>query len=208
MKVPGWEATPNAALVVQATDRGLAPEQIAATPNPYAAWESFATTSVSALWDFKCDSHAAPPVVGDQTFPIALSWFSEHQNWFTKPHHDYPAADIPVPEGTTIYAVTSGTAVSSPVGGDCGNGVIIQSADGVQWGYCHGVKPLVPQGAQVSAGTPIMISGNTGNSDGAHLHLQIRLPSDVYVCPQSALVGWANGQTVNPFDLPRTGCSY
>lgn len=40
--------------------------------------------------------------------------------------------------------------------------------------YAHLTKPLKHTGERVAEGKPIAISGNTGNSTGAHLHFEIR----------------------------------
>jgi len=41
--------------------------------------------------------------------------------------------------------------------------------------YMHLTRPLVNKNNNVSAGQPIAISGNTGNSTGPHLHFEIRM---------------------------------
>lgn len=32
--------------------------------------------------------------------PVDRYWYEQHPDWFSRPHHDYPAIDIPVPTGT------------------------------------------------------------------------------------------------------------
>jgi hypothetical protein len=64
-----------------------------------------------------------------------------------------------------------------------GNYVIIRSIwnnKNVYLNYYHLSKPLVGTGGSVSAGTPIAISGNTGNSTGPHLHFEIRMNSQSF----------------------------
>lgn len=85
-------------------------------------------------------------------------------------HHDYPAVDLAVPEGTPVYAVVGGEV--RYVGGDCGTGVAVTGAD--EWIYCHGSRRTVEEGATVNPGDQIMESGNTGFSTGPHLHIQER----------------------------------
>jgi murein DD-endopeptidase MepM/ murein hydrolase activator NlpD len=146
---------------------------------------------------------------------VALGIYQKYPNWFAAPHHDYPALDIPVPEGTPVYAVTGGRVTASPVGGACGNGVSIAGDDGVEYTYCHGAAALAPPGGRVEVGDLIMVSGFTGAVDppgpgGAHLHLQMRIggPNGPLLCPQRAMQEWAQGNPVSSVELPASGCTY
>ncbi|GAB1350486.1 hypothetical protein MASR1M107_27010 [Ignavibacteriales bacterium] len=51
--------------------------------------------------------------------------------------------------------------------------------------YMHLQKPLIASGASVLQGSPIAISGNTGNSTGPHLHFEIRMNTATYATPGS-----------------------
>ena len=97
-------------------------------------------------------------------------------------HHDYPASDLAVPEGTPVYAAHSGTVtnVYEPCPScKCGWGVTISGFDNHRYTYCHGTQLAahIQPGTRVTAGELIMSSGNTGNSQTPHLHLQIRNPT-------------------------------
>jgi ABC-type multidrug transport system ATPase subunit len=98
-----------------------------------------------------------------------------HPDYLTKPHHDFPADDIPVPQGTPVYAVTTGTILTvTPLSSDCGNGIVLAGADGYQYVYCHGSQRFVTTGQHVNIGQTIMLSGTTGNNTGPHLHFQVQ----------------------------------
>jgi murein DD-endopeptidase MepM/ murein hydrolase activator NlpD len=208
--VPGWETMELwlAAATVQRPREDLR--------TVYAKHAEAAAGIVQALWE-KADELApcgrGAVLAGSYTLPVAKHFFETNPEWFTKPHHDYAAADIPVPAATEVYAVTGGTVISSPAGGSCGNGVIVDGDDGVRYTYCHGTTAIAPRGVHVSVGELIMTVGWTGSVQppgpaGAHLHLQMQLGSDgPYVCPQQALVGWAQGVAYDPASLPQTGCS-
>jgi murein DD-endopeptidase MepM/ murein hydrolase activator NlpD len=146
---------------------------------------------------------------GDYALPVERHWWDQHPEWFTKPHHDYPAADIPVPVGTPLYAITSGEIVSLPTGGKCGIGVVLNGDDTAQYSYCHGQpgSHAVTVGERVEAGQLLMLSASTGNSTGPHLHLGVRVDGQQR-CPQSLLVSIADGAPLDPAGLPASGCSY
>jgi murein DD-endopeptidase MepM/ murein hydrolase activator NlpD len=93
-------------------------------------------------------------------------------------HHDYPAADIAAPEGTQLYALSDGTVEKSWTVPDpaCGLGFTIRTTDGLAWTYCHlsYLEPAVVAGAQLAAGQPVGLVGQTGDATGPHLHLQLQ----------------------------------
>jgi murein DD-endopeptidase MepM/ murein hydrolase activator NlpD len=152
-----------------------------------------------------------PPlaVSGGYALPVDPIWYDEHPDWFTKTHHDYPAADIPVPTGTPLYAVTNGAVVSTPSSGRCGIGVVLNGDDGAQYTYCHGLpgSHAVATGDHVRAGQFLMSSASSGNSTGPHLHFGIRVDGHNR-CPQRFLVAIADGQVVDPGTLPSAGCTH
>lgn len=147
-------------------------------------------------------------VSGDYALPLERRWYDEHPEWFTKPHHDYPAADIPVPVGTPIYAVTNGVVVGTPTSGKCGIGVVINGDDEAQYTYCHGQPgtQAVTIGDRVAVGQHVLDSASTGNSTGPHLHFGIEAGGQKR-CPQPFLVSIADGQPLAPAGLPTTGCT-
>ena len=147
-------------------------------------------------------------VSGDYALPLERRWYDEHPEWFTKPHHDYPAADIPVPVGTPIYAVTNGVVVGTPTSGKCGTGVVINGDDEAQYTYCHGQPgtQTVTIGDRIAVGQHVLDSASTGNSTGPHLHFGIEAGGQKR-CPQPLLVSIADGQPLAPAGLPTTGCT-
>jgi murein DD-endopeptidase MepM/ murein hydrolase activator NlpD len=121
-------------------------------------------------------------------------------------HHDYPALDLAVRPGTKVLAVTPGRVKDTTGRGACGKGVIVRGKDGFTYTYCHGNKRFVSPGKWVDAGDPIMASGNTGNSTGPHLHLQIAKPNGRLVCPQDLLPAWEKGKHKSPWKADARGC--
>ena len=90
--------------------------------------------------------------------------------------------DIAAPSGTAIKVVSDGTVIFASYNGSYGNLVKVDHGNGIETWYAHTSKMYVSVGQKVSAGDVIAAVGSTGNSTGAHLHLEIRI----------------NGQHVNP----------
>ncbi len=77
--------------------------------------------------------------------------------------------------GSPIYAMGSGTVIVAGSHYGYGNAVIIDHGDGVTTLYGHmpwGGR-LVEQGDKVTPGHQIGVEGNSGNSFGCHLHLEV-----------------------------------
>lgn len=106
------------------------------------------------------------PVSGVLTSRFGARWGRSHKG-----------IDIGAPKGTTIVAAASGTVTFSQYGygGGYGNHIIISHGNGVQTLYGHCTSLLVNKGTHVTQGQPIATVGNTGNSQGNHLHLEIRV---------------------------------
>lgn len=160
------------------------------------------------------DGGGGSALVGSFAFPVDRHWYDDRPNEFTDPHHDYPAVDIGIPMGENVYSMTDGKIILAPNGtatGGCGFGLEIEAPDGVRYIYCHGSDggsvDGARQGDEVKAGQLIMHNASTGNSDGPHLHLEIRV-NGTSVCPQSLLVGIAQGSPPDVNSLPSSGCSY
>lgn len=154
------------------------------------------------------DAHASPVTMGLPAARAAID-----PAWLSAPHHDYPAIDIPFPQGTTARAIFNGrvTWVGFQAGG-CGYGATLAAttADGTRLDatYCHAqVMPSLSHGQLVNAFQPVLSVGSTGSSSGPHLHIQVRR-NGVLVCPQAALRAAWNSQSYDFNHAPTTGCTY
>ena len=92
--------------------------------------------------------------------------------------------DIATSTGTPIVAAAGGTVTYSGYKGSYGNLLVISHGNGVTTYYAHCSKLYVSAGATVSQGQQIAAIGNTGNSTGPHLHLEVRL-NGVALNPQN-----------------------
>lgn len=77
--------------------------------------------------------------------------------------------------GARIYAAHSGTVLYAGPNGGYGNYIKLDHGGGIGTGYAH-IRPggiLVGRGQRVSAGQLIAYAGNTGASQGCHLHFEV-----------------------------------
>lgn len=92
------------------------------------------------------------------------------------------AIDIAMPEGTPIIAARGGVVIKTENnqngrGTDAsGNFVRVLHDDGTMGVYLHLKKGSVSvrEGQRVAVGSPLALSGNTGNSSGPHLHFVVQ----------------------------------
>ena len=94
--------------------------------------------------------------------------------------------DIAATSGTPIKVIAAGTVTCASYNGSYGNLVKIDHGNGVESWYAHTSKMYVSVGQKVEAGEVIALVGSTGNSTGAHLHLEIRINGE-HVNPQNYL---------------------
>lgn len=162
---------------------------------------------------YRAFAFTAGSVTADGLYAFPLPVDSVPVEHVRRSHHDYPASDLMVPEGTPVYAAHPGTvtAIYTPCPTcKCGWGVTVTGRDDHRYTYCHGagIAAHIQRGVTVSAGELIMASGNTGNSTAPHLHFQIRNPTGTLVCPQSLLEAWWNGIGLSPVGAPTAGCTH
>lgn len=84
--------------------------------------------------------------------------------------------DISAPEGTGVWAADNGVVTMAQGGWNYGYGNVVQidHGNGFVTIYAHLSVISVAKCQSVTAGAPIGAAGNTGNSQGAHLHFEIR----------------------------------
>ena len=127
---------------------------------------SYATSVNSSSNKVELGISLIRPVSGTVTSRFGARWGRSHKG-----------LDIGAPKGTPIMAAASGTVVTASYGysGGYGNYIVISHGNGVQTAYGHCNSISVTPGQKVSQGQVIGTVGNTGNSTGNHLHLEIRV---------------------------------
>ena len=112
--------------------------------------------------------------------------------------------DIYAPAGTPVYAAKAGTVVYvnySGYGGGWGLYVVIyhgtdSSGKAMYTRYAHAssIASGISVGTKVTTNTVIMYSGNTGASEGAHLHFEVCLGSMYSQVNPAPYLGVANAR--------------
>lgn len=118
------------------------------------------------------------PVVGAITSVFGIREGKKHEG-----------IDIAVEEGTPIRASAPGRVVFAGPRGTYGLAVIIDHGGGVRTLYAHCSRILVSEGSSVGTETVIALAGNTGRSNGPHLHLEV-LQGGIPVDPLPCLDQW------------------
>lgn len=108
------------------------------------------------------------------------------------------AIDYGISVGTPVHAAADGVIMSTAnLSSSYGTYVVIRHANGLQTYYAHGTygSICVSPGQTVKKGQKIMLSGNTGNSSGPHLHFEVRKSPYSY---NGYATGYGQDSRVNP----------
>lgn len=100
----------------------------------------------------------------------------------------HPAQDLGAPSGTAVRSMSTGTVIFSGWSNQ-GYGYMVQIRywDGTVSWYAHNSRLLVSVGQKVKPGQTVAYSGNSGNSTGPHLHLEIHPKGGAAVVPTTWL---------------------
>ena len=93
---------------------------------------------------------------------------------------NHTGLDIGAPIGTPVKAAASGTVTFAGFKGSYGYLLVISHGNGIETYYGHCSKLYASVGQTVSQGEVVSAVGNTGNSTGPHLHLEIRINGVAY----------------------------
>ena len=102
------------------------------------------------------------------------TWPVEGQisDYFGTRHGKHYGIDVAAPIGTPVAAIQDGRVTKSYYSSSYGNVVFIKHGE-YEAVYAHLNKRYVGQGDYISKGEKIGEVGNTGESRGAHLHLEL-----------------------------------
>jgi murein DD-endopeptidase MepM/ murein hydrolase activator NlpD len=120
------------------------------------------------------------------------------------------AVDVFAPEGTELYAITSGVVQALATGGAGGVMLFLRGNDGRGYGYMHlhSYAPGIVEGKAVKAGELLGYVGHTGTINCAdHLHLQVypdhNFSNECLINSYDFLVQLCRGIGVNDLNQPK-----
>jgi murein DD-endopeptidase MepM/ murein hydrolase activator NlpD len=109
-------------------------------------------------------------------------YVSSHFGWRLHPIRAvwklHEGLDIETRPGVRAFAAEAGQVVQRAYDKGCGVMIRLQHQPDVHTVYCHGEKQLAAAGAQLSAGSPVLITGNTGASASNHLHFGVKFKGE------------------------------
>jgi murein DD-endopeptidase MepM/ murein hydrolase activator NlpD len=105
--------------------------------------------------------------------PNVTSYYGYRVHPITGAKDYHKGIDIAVPVGTDIHAGHDGTVTFAGNSAGYGNVVVVEDDNGVVTKYAHCDSLLVSEGQRVNRGDIIAKSGNTGDSTGPHLHMEV-----------------------------------
>ncbi|WP_410537845.1 M23 family metallopeptidase [Streptomyces sp. KL2] len=122
----------------------------------------------------KAEAERLAKLAASYTLPLAsyqlTSTYGQSGSMWANNH---TGLDFAAPTGTPVKAVHSGEIVEAGWAGSYGYRIILKLDDGTEIWYCHLSSMTVTTG-KVTTGDVIGRVGSTGNSTGAHLHLEVR----------------------------------
>lgn len=111
--------------------------------------------------------------------PLDTGWMSSRFGFrtdpFTKKQTFHRGLDFSVPLGTEVRVTGDGVVTAVQQQRGFGRVIKVDHGNGVLTVYAHLSEQLVKKGQQVTRGTVIARSGNTGRSSAPHLHYEIRI---------------------------------
>ena len=130
------------------------------------------------------------PVMREDWTNLISSNFGDRIHPITKERKTHNGVDIAVPTGTKVYSAVKGTVILAAYSDSAGNWVKVQTESGWTVVMMHMDSLAVSVGQEVEKGDFLGYSGNTGNSTGPHLHLEVRNPDDkainpIFIIPQT-----------------------
>ncbi|AKQ74004.1 MULTISPECIES: lysozyme family protein [Bacillus subtilis group] len=131
-----------------------------------------------------------PSMKGDFQFPFVGINFVVTSEYGSRWGTLHAGIDLVAYDGAAVSSIGDGIVIDSRFSNSYGNVITIQHPNGVFSRYAHLSKRTVSTGEKVKKGQVIGAQGNTGASQGSHLHFETRRGND-----------YKKGTSFNPRDL-------
>lgn len=133
------------------------------------------------------------PVMRENWTDLISSQFGERVHPITGVRTFHNGVDIAVPTGTQLYSAIKGTVTKATYSDTAGYYVRIKNNTGWEVIFMHMDSLAVSEGEPIEKGDFVGYSGNTGNSTGPHLHLEVRNADEepinpLFIIPSSSVV--------------------
>jgi murein DD-endopeptidase MepM/ murein hydrolase activator NlpD len=114
--------------------------------------------------------------------PFGVNWAQDPSLYTNMGMRGHDGIDIPIPNGTPIYAAHNGQVFEVDNNDDRdGLGIELVGTDqNIRTIYWHNQKNLIRMGQFVKAGEKIAESGATGKAYGSHLHFGLYQTNELY----------------------------
>lgn len=144
-----------------------------------------------------CDTEAAETnanlAAGANGFAVPVKNYQITSPYGQRGGEFHRGLDMGASEGEPIYASKAGVIITSEYHYSWGYHIVIEHENGMMTLYAHQSKLIGRAGQKVKQGTLIGLVGNTGNSFGSHLHLEMgtntSLSQDTLIDPYPVLFG-------------------
>lgn len=94
----------------------------------------------------------------------------------------HSGTDIACRVGTPVLAISDGVVVVCAYGDRLfGRYMVVRDGRGIDVLYGHLSATWIPRGTAIKTGAVLGLSGNTGQSTGPHLHLQVMMSIESYL---------------------------
>ena len=137
------------------------------------------------------DKEKAEAEISAQGFAVPVENYTISSPFGARGAEFHRGLDMAAAQGEPIYASKAGTVKVAEFHYSWGNYVVVEHEDGMTTLYAHQSQYVVKAGDQVEQGQIIGYVGSTGNSTGAHLHLEVcrdgSLSQDQLIDPASVL---------------------
>lgn len=137
------------------------------------------------------DKEKAEAEISAQGFAVPVENYTISSPFGVRGAEFHRGLDMAAAQGEPIYASKAGTVKVAEFHYSWGNYVVVEHEDGMTTLYAHQSQYVVKAGDQVEQGQIIGYVGSTGNSTGAHLHLEVcrdaSLSQDQLIDPASVL---------------------